>query len=57
MGSDIHASFLSEVGANFKEVQERLGHTDIGMTINIYTHVTDKVKEETAQKFAYYVNF
>lgn len=52
-----HASILFEAGANFKEVQERLGHTDIGMTMNIYTHVTDKVKEETAKKFAKYVNF
>ena len=52
-----HASLLFESGANFKEVQERLGHTDISMTMNIYTHVTKKVKEETAQKFANYVNF
>ncbi|MFW3654578.1 tyrosine-type recombinase/integrase [Vagococcus fluvialis] len=52
-----HASLLFESGANFKEVQERLGHTDISMTMNIYTHVTKKVQEETAQKFANYVNF
>lgn len=52
-----HASLLFESGANFKEVQERLGHTDISMTMNIYTHVTKKGKEETAQKFANYVNF
>ena len=52
-----HASLLFESGANFKEVQERLGHTDISMTMNIYTHVTQKAQEETAQKFANYVNF
>ncbi len=52
-----HASILFESNANFKEVQERLGHTDISMTMNIYTHVTKKVQEETAQKFANYVNF
>ncbi|MFW7418703.1 tyrosine-type recombinase/integrase [Vagococcus fluvialis] len=52
-----HASLLFESGANFKEVQERLGHTDISMTMNIYTHVTKKVQEETAQKFANYVDF
>ncbi|NKC66711.1 site-specific integrase [Vagococcus fluvialis] len=52
-----HASLLFESGANFKEVQERLGHTDISMTMNIYTHVTQKAQEETAKKFANYVNF
>ncbi|UDM74077.1 site-specific integrase [Vagococcus fluvialis] len=52
-----HASLLFESGANFKDVQERLGHTDISMTMNIYTHVTQKAQEETAQKFANYVNF
>ncbi|MCE5168497.1 site-specific integrase [Paenibacillus profundus] len=46
-----HASLLFEAGANIKEVQERLGHSDIKMTMNIYTHVTKTVKEQTAQKF------
>ncbi|QGQ44027.1 site-specific integrase [Metabacillus sediminilitoris] len=35
-----HASLLFEAGANIKEVQERLGHSDIQMTMNDYTHVT-----------------
>lgn len=46
-----HASLLFEAGASIKEVQERLGHSDIKMTMNIYTHVTDTMKEQTAQKF------
>lgn len=46
-----HASLLFEAGASIKEVQERLGHSDIQMTMNIYTHVTDTIKEQTAQKF------
>ncbi|KQU24069.1 integrase [Bacillus sp. Leaf13] len=46
-----HASLLFESGASIKEVQERLGHSDIQMTMNIYTHVTDTVKEQTAAKF------
>lgn len=46
-----HASLLFEAGASIKEVQERLGHSDIQMTMNIYTHVTDTVKEQTATKF------
>ncbi|MEK8132939.1 site-specific integrase [Paenibacillus filicis] len=46
-----HASLLFEAGANIKEVQERLGHSDIKMTMNIYTHVTKAVKEKTADRF------
>lgn len=40
-----HASLLFEAGASIKEVQERLGHEDIKMTMNIYTHVTNTLKE------------
>lgn len=46
-----HASLLFEAGASIKEVQERLGHSDIKMTMNIYTHVTKTVKEKTASRF------
>ncbi|TPG71618.1 hypothetical protein EEL31_19590 [Brevibacillus laterosporus] len=37
-----------------KEVQERLGHTDIKMTMNIYTHVSKSVKEQTSNKFLHF---
>lgn len=47
-----HASLLFESGASIKEVQERLGHSDIKTTMNIYTHVTEKQQEQTAMKFA-----
>lgn len=50
-----HASLLFEAGASIKEVQERLGHSDIQMTMNIYTHVTDDLKEQTAEKFQRYI--
>lgn len=52
-----HCSLLFEAGASIKEVQDRLGHTDVQTTMNIYAHVTEKKKEETAQKFASYINF
>lgn len=52
-----HCSLLFEAGATLKEVQERLGHTNIKTTMNIYTHVTQKAKEETAEKFARYMDF
>lgn len=36
-----HCSFLFEVGASIKEVvQDRLGHSDVKTTLDIYTHVT-----------------
>lgn len=52
-----HCSLLFEVGLSVKEVQERLGHSDIHTTMNIYTHVTKKQKERSADKFAAYLNF
>jgi hypothetical protein len=39
-----HASLLFEAVASIKEVQERLGHYDIQMTMNIYINVTDYLK-------------
>lgn len=52
-----HCSLLFEAGAPIQVVKERLGHSDIQTTMNIYTHVTQKAKEDTAEKFAKYVNF
>ncbi|MFC6347556.1 site-specific integrase [Vagococcus carniphilus] len=51
-----HCSLLFEAGAAIPEVQERLGHTDVKTTLNIYTHVTKKTKKETALKFAKYLD-
>lgn len=52
-----HASLLFEAGASIKELQERLGHPNIQMTMNIYTHVTDTLEEQTAQKFQRFIEF
>lgn len=51
-----HCSLLFESGATIKEVQERLGHTDIKTTMNIYAHVTARKREETADKFATFMS-
>ena len=51
-----HCSLLFEAEATIKEVQDRLGHSDIQTTMNIYAHGTEKKKEETAQKFASYID-
>ncbi|WP_281381436.1 tyrosine-type recombinase/integrase [Geomicrobium halophilum] len=47
---------LFEAGATLKEVQDRLGHSDIKTTMNIYTHVTDKAQEQAIQKFSSYID-
>lgn len=51
-----HCSLLFEAGAKIKEVQVRLGHTDIQTTMNIYAHVTAKAKEDAIQKFETYLS-
>lgn len=51
-----HASLLFEAGATIKQVQERLGHTSINTTMEIYTHVTKEAEKESAQKFLDYMN-
>lgn len=50
-----HCSLLFEAGASLKEVQDRLGHTDVKTTMDIYTHVTKQAKEGAIQKFASYL--
>lgn len=50
-----HATLLLEAGVSLKEVQERLGHSSIKMTGDIYAHVTDGMKENTSKKFSEYM--
>lgn len=52
-----HCSLLFESGATIKEVQERLGHSSYEVTLNIYTHVTEQKKDETADRFAKHMGF
>lgn len=52
-----HCSLLFEAGANLKDVQDRLGHKDLKITLDIYTHITQKNKTETIDKFATKINF
>lgn len=51
-----HASLLFEAGASIKQVQERLGHTNINTTLEIYTHVTKEAEKESAEKFLKYMD-
>lgn len=47
-----HATLLLEAGTPAKVVQERLGHTDIATTMNIYSHVTPTMQRTAADRFA-----
>lgn len=46
-----HATLLFVNGANPKDIQERLGHSRIDITLNTYSHLTKKVKKETVDIF------
>lgn len=43
-----HATLLIFNGENIKVVSDRLGHRDISITLNTYTHVMDDMKNNTA---------
>ncbi|WP_413774830.1 site-specific integrase [Cytobacillus firmus] len=47
-----HATLMLEAGASLKEVQERLGHSSIKITGDIYAHVTPRMQEKSVQKFS-----
>ncbi len=52
----MHASILIESATEIKEIQERLGHASIRITGDTYGHLTEKAKENTANKFAEALN-
>ncbi|AQP86673.1 site-specific integrase [Listeria monocytogenes] len=45
------ASFLLEQGINVKVIQNILGHSDIKVTLNTYTHITEDGYSEAAKTF------
>ncbi len=44
------ATLMLQVGTHPKIVQERLGHSDISLTLNTYSHVMPSMQEEVATK-------
>ena len=44
------ATLMLKQGINPKIVQERLGHADISITLNIYSHVLPSMQEDAAEK-------
>lgn len=51
-----HASMLFEAGVSLKQVQERLGHSDIKTTMNIYAHVSKSSKREAVDLLDKFLN-
>lgn len=47
-----HTSLLIEANVHIKEIQERLGHSDINTTMDIYAHMTKNLKKEASNKFS-----
>lgn len=47
-----HATLLLKLGENPKIVSERLGHSSVQMTLDIYSHVLPDMQELAAQKFS-----
>lgn len=46
-----HATILIENGADIKDVQERLGHSNIATTMNTYVHNTESMKRKSVDIF------
>lgn len=46
-----HTSLLIEANVHIKEIQERLGHSDINTTMDIYAHMTKEIKKEASTRF------
>ncbi len=46
-----YASTLVANGANFKDIQELMGHSDIRITLNTYSHVTPHSRKQAAAVF------
>lgn len=45
-----HATLLLETGMHPKVVSERLGHSTTGITMDLYSHVTESIQRDAIQK-------
>ena len=46
-----HASLMLKAGTHPKIVQERLGHSSIGITLDTYSHIAPRLQEAAADRF------
>lgn len=47
-----HATLLLELGTNSKLIAERLGHSDVKITLNTYSHVTPNMQADAINAFS-----
>lgn len=52
-----HATLLIQAGISPKVVQQRLGHSDVTITLNTYTHVMPDMAQDAADKLDNIINF
>ena len=46
-----HNSLLVKLSVQPKEISERLGHSNIGITMDLYSHLYAEIDKEVAKKF------
>ncbi|WP_050181353.1 site-specific integrase [Domibacillus robiginosus] len=46
-----HAVLLLESGADMKYIQERLGHGSMGITADVYSHISKKLEQGNLQRY------
>ena len=51
-----HATLLFASGLDIKQVQARLGHSNVQTTLNIYTHALKEKNDNVGDEFARYIN-
>lgn len=51
-----HCSILFSAGVSIPEVQDRLGHTDVKTTIDVYNHVYQQDKKHALDRFIDYID-
>jgi integrase len=44
-----HATLLLSAGVHAKVVSERLGHSNVGITLDVYSHVLPNIQEDAAR--------
>jgi integrase len=51
-----HATLALESGVDISVVSKRLGHANVKITSDRYTHVTDRLQHDAAAKFSAYLS-
>jgi integrase len=45
-----HATQLLAAGAHPRTMMERLGHSSVAFTLDVYSHVTERLRDDAAEK-------